>query len=106
MSSSSTRFTYSTLNAFPSSTGWEVALLCRCVKFDSFFLIRALESELAPIVIMATNRGITRIRGTDYSGPHGIPLDLLDRLLIIKTEPYQAKDLAQVRLLMSVESLC
>jgi DNA helicase TIP49 (TBP-interacting protein) len=61
-----------------------------------FFVCRALESELAPIVIMATNRGLTRIRGTDYSGPHGIPLDLLDRLLIIKTEPYQAKELSQV----------
>jgi len=30
------------------------------------FLNRALESETAPIVIMATNRGITNIRGTNY----------------------------------------
>jgi RuvB-like protein 2 len=30
------------------------------------FLNRALESETAPIVIMATNRGITSIRGTNY----------------------------------------
>lgn len=30
------------------------------------FLNRALESETAPIVIMATNRGITKIRGTNY----------------------------------------
>ncbi len=30
------------------------------------FLNRALESETAPVVIMATNRGITKIRGTNY----------------------------------------
>ena len=32
---------------------------------------------------MATNRGITKIRGTNYLSPHGIPIDLLDRSLII-----------------------
>merc|ERR1711931_21748 len=42
------------------------------------FLNRALESDMAPIVIMASNKGITKIRGTDYSSPHGLPLDLLD----------------------------
>ena len=30
------------------------------------FLNRALEDEMAPIMVMATNRGVTRIRGTDY----------------------------------------
>ncbi|CAG8799848.1 18520_t:CDS:2, partial [Gigaspora rosea] len=52
------------------------------------FLNRALEDERAPVVIMASNRGITRIRGTKYKSPHGIPIDLLDRLLIISTSPY------------------
>ena len=32
------------------------------------FLNRALESDKAPVVILATNRGITNIRGTSYSG--------------------------------------
>ena len=43
------------------------------------FLNRALESTLAPIVILATNRGICTIRGTDMISPHGIPIDMLDR---------------------------
>merc|ERR1712217_554551 len=60
------------------------------------FLNRALEAESSPIVIMATNRGITNIRGTDYKSPHGIPLDLLDRMLIISTEPYAAKDIRKI----------
>merc|ERR1712025_1467675 len=60
------------------------------------FLNRALESDSAPIVIMATNRGITNIRGTDYKSPHGIPLDLLDRLLIITTEPYTQKEIRKI----------
>lgn len=36
------------------------------LDIESFtFLNRALESTLAPIVILATNRGICTIRGTD-----------------------------------------
>ncbi|KAF2068754.1 hypothetical protein CYY_009924 [Polysphondylium violaceum] len=60
------------------------------------FLNRALEDEMAPILIMATNRGNTTIRGTDYKAPHGIPLDLLDRLLIISTTPYTEKDIQKI----------
>jgi len=60
------------------------------------FLNRALESDMAPILIMATNRGITKIRGTNYSSPHGLPIDLLDRLLIISTSPYEEKDLERI----------
>lgn len=60
------------------------------------FLNRALESEMAPVLIMATNRGITRIRGTTYKSPHGIPIDLLDRLVIISTSPYEEKDIKQI----------
>lgn len=61
------------------------------------YLHRALESAIAPIVIFATNRGRCLIRGTDdiYS-PHGIPLDLLDRLLIIRTVPYGRDDMEQI----------
>ena len=60
------------------------------------FLNRALEDDMAPVVIMATNRGITRIRGTNYTSPHGMPIDLLDRMIIIPTTPYQEKELMQI----------
>lgn len=60
------------------------------------FLNRALESENSPIVILATNRGITNIRGTDYKSPHGLPIDLLDRLVIIHTEPYSEDELSHI----------
>lgn len=60
------------------------------------FLNRALENEMSPIVIMATNRGITRIRGTNYKSPHGIPLDLLDRMIIVPTAPYDQKELREI----------
>jgi RuvB-like protein 2 len=60
------------------------------------FLNRALESDLAPVLILATNRGITTIRGTNYKSPHGIPIDLLDRLLIIPTTPYSPKEIKQI----------
>jgi TBP-interacting protein len=60
------------------------------------FLSRAMESELAPIIILATNRGLTKIRGTDIESPHGIPLDLLDRLLIIPTRPYTEDEIREI----------
>ncbi|XP_023224204.1 ruvB-like 1 [Centruroides sculpturatus] len=60
------------------------------------YLHRALESSIAPIVIFATNRGRCTIRGTDILSPHGIPLDLLDRLMIIRTLPYSQEEMVQI----------
>eukprot|EP00924_Labyrinthula_sp_SR-Ha-C_P005071 maker-scaffold_1-snap-gene-20.66-mRNA-1 protein AED:0.02 eAED:0.02 QI:58/1/1/1/1/1/4/75/467 len=60
------------------------------------WLNRALESPLAPVLIVATNRGITRIRGTNFQGPHGLPLDLLDRMLIINTDQYAEEELGEI----------
>lgn len=67
------------------------------------FINRALESELAPLVIMASNRGITRIRGTRYRSPHGLPVDLLDRLLIVRTQPYEMGDIKAILVLRAQE---
>jgi TBP-interacting protein len=39
---------------------------------------------------------MTKIRGTDIESPHGIPLDLLDRLLIIPTKPYNEKEIREI----------
>lgn len=60
------------------------------------YINRALEDELAPIVIMASNRGHTRIRGTSYRSPHGLPLDFLDRVVIVSTHPYSGDDIKQI----------
>jgi RuvB-like protein 2 len=60
------------------------------------FLNRALETELAPIVVMASNRGLTRVRGTRYKSPHGVPMDLLDRALIIATKPYELDEIREI----------
>jgi RuvB-like protein 2 len=60
------------------------------------FLNRALESDMAPVLVIATNRGIANIRGTEYKSPHGIPLDLLDRLMIVSTEPYTHDEILQI----------
>ena len=60
------------------------------------YLNRALESSLAPIVIFATNRGICEIKGTDMSAPHGVPVDLLDRLVIVRTLPYTTEEMVKI----------
>jgi RuvB-like protein 1 (pontin 52) len=71
------------------------------------FLHRALETRIAPIVIFATNRGNCSVRGAeDIISPHGIPKDLLDRLLIVKTLPYNQEEMAQIiRLRAATEGL-
>ena len=60
------------------------------------YLNRALESTLAPIVVFATNRGLCTVRGTDVISPHGIPVDLLDRMLVIRTLPYSLEEMVQI----------
>ena len=71
------------------------------------YLNRALESTISPIVIFASNRGICTVRGTDdIKAPHGIPTDLLDRLLIIRTLPYTVEEIRLiVRLRAKTEGL-
>jgi len=68
------------------------------------FMNRAMESEMAPIIILASNRGFAKIRGTDIVAPHGIPLDLLDRLLIITTEPYGKDEIQAIIEIRASES--
>lgn len=60
------------------------------------YLHKALETTIAPIVIFATNRGNCIIRGTEIVAPHGMPLDLLDRITIIRTLPYSTDEIIQI----------
>jgi len=70
---------------------------CSLLDIETYaFLNRALEQELSPIIIFATNRGIARIRGTDQVSPHAMPIDLLDRILIITTRPYEAEEIREI----------
>lgn len=67
------------------------------------YLNRALESTLAPIVVFATNRGMCTVRGTEVVAPHGVPVDLLDRLMIIRTIPYALEEIVQI---LAIRALC
>lgn len=67
------------------------------------FINRALEDEFSPVVIMATNRGISRTRGTSYESPHGLPLDLLDRSIIIHTSNYSADEIRTILVIRANE---
>ncbi|RDL40312.1 RuvB-like helicase [Venustampulla echinocandica] len=71
------------------------------------YLNRALESSISPIVILASNRGMCTIRGTeDLISAHGIPPDLLARTLIIPTHAYEAEEIKRIiRIRITVEGL-
>ncbi|GKE22948.1 RuvB-like protein 2, partial [Tanacetum coccineum] len=60
------------------------------------FLNRALENDMAPILVVATNQGIITIRGTNYKSPYGIPIDFLNHLLIFSTQPYIEDDIRKI----------
>ncbi|WFD31762.1 RuvB ATP-dependent DNA helicase pontin [Malassezia sp. CBS 17886] len=68
------------------------------------YLNRALESTISPHVILATNRGQSTVRGTELEGPgssgvtapHGIPLDLLDRCMIVRTLLYDEDEIREI----------
>ncbi|PHT39528.1 RuvB-like 2 [Capsicum baccatum] len=60
------------------------------------FLNQDLDNDMAPILVVAPNRGITIIRGTNYRSPHGTPIDFLDRLLIISTQPYKEEEIRKI----------
>ncbi|KAJ2185434.1 RuvB ATP-dependent DNA helicase pontin, partial [Coemansia sp. RSA 521] len=66
------------------------------------YLNRALESNISPIVVLASNRGLCAIRGTeDQRAPHGIPRDLLDRMLIVRTTPYTK---SEIQIILDIRS--
>jgi RuvB-like protein 2 len=67
------------------------------------FLNRALENDLAPVLVMASNRGICPVRGTTIASPHGIPADLLDRLMIIATRPYNQEEMGRILSIRAAE---
>jgi RuvB-like protein 1 len=74
------------------------------LDIESFtYLNRALESTISPHVILATNRGLATIRGTEFEpsgegilSPHGLPIDLLDRCMIVRTMPYNREEIKRV----------
>lgn len=71
------------------------------------YLNRALESSISPIVILASNKGMCSIRGTeDLVSAHGITPDLLARLLIVPTNAYEPEEIKRIiRLRLNVEQL-
>ncbi|CCU74964.1 unnamed protein product [Blumeria hordei] len=81
---------------------------CHMLDIECFtYLNRALESSISPIVILASNRGMCTIRGTeDLVSAHGVPPDLLARLLIIPTCAYQPDEIKRIiRTRVSTEQL-
>jgi TBP-interacting protein len=60
------------------------------------FLGRAIESELVPTIILATNRGVARIRGTNVRSPLGFPIDLIDRAVTIGTQQYDSESIQEI----------
>ncbi len=73
---------------------------CVFVLCPYYLVILVLCSVCVCVCLCAICSGITTIRGTQYKSPHGLPIDLLDRLLIIATSPYseaETKSILKIR---------
>jgi len=71
---------------------------CHMLDVEAFsFMNRAMESEYAPIIVLATNRGITEVRGSGgYKSAHGVPMDFLERTIIVHTNTYTDKEVRMI----------
>lgn len=71
------------------------------------FLQKVLDSNLSPTIILATNivEAPIGLKGDEFS-PHGIPYNLLDRLLIVRTTSYKRPELKSIlKLRMEAEGV-
>nr|XP_027205461.1 ruvB-like helicase 2 [Dermatophagoides pteronyssinus] len=70
---------------------------CHLLDVSCFaFLNRVLDTPYAPLLILASNKGVCPLRGTSLRFLHGIPPDFLDRLLAISTQPLGREELRGV----------
>uniref|UniRef100_A0A0K0E0B0 RuvB-like helicase n=1 Tax=Strongyloides stercoralis TaxID=6248 RepID=A0A0K0E0B0_STRER len=60
------------------------------------FIHRAIEDNKSPLVVLATNRGRTKMTDSNDPGFHGLPKDLLDRLVIIQTTNYSPEEVTKI----------
>ena len=88
---------------------WRQLLLWQLIEVKiellSYSFIRQLIFKLN-FKLLPYFTGITRIRGTNYVSPHGIPIDLLDRMITIPTSPYQEKELKEILKIRCEEEDC
>ena len=56
--------------------------------------VKTVGQDLSVLFVFYSGR--SEIRGTDVMSSHGIPRDLLDRLLIIRTLPYSEEEMVQI----------
>ncbi|KHJ81637.1 hypothetical protein OESDEN_18675, partial [Oesophagostomum dentatum] len=55
-----------------------------------------MESDLSPLLIMATNKEKGVVRGTDVVANYCLPPDLVDRLIGIATKPYTSDEIGRI----------
>lgn len=61
------------------------------------FYLHCLETfSVLTVMAYIMNMDMLLCRGTDMASPHGIPVDLLDRLVIIRTQTYGPEEMIKV----------
>lgn len=60
------------------------------------FLGKIIENKFSPNFIFATNCVKKKINGLKYRAPHGIPVDFLDRFLVLSTGPFSNLEIKQI----------
>lgn len=76
----------------PIETKWEM-IITSDYEIPNSWVFCALKTTLT---VISRSECELWCRGTDMNSPHGIPLDLLDRLAIIRTQIYGPAEMIQV----------
>jgi DNA helicase TIP49 (TBP-interacting protein) len=67
------------------------------LKTDLFsFLSKNIESFLCPSIILTTGNSDLKINDSDVISSYGIPVDFLDRFLLIQNNPYSYKEIKEI----------
>ncbi|KAM7496726.1 hypothetical protein LguiA_021140 [Lonicera macranthoides] len=96
-------------NARPQGGQYILSLMGQMMKPRKTEITDKLRQEINKVVNRYIDEGVTELipgvlfiddlmRGTDMNSPHGIPVDLLDRLVIIRTETYGPAEMIQMDL--------
>ncbi|AFP65429.1 ruvb-like protein 2 (nucleomorph) [Chroomonas mesostigmatica CCMP1168] len=69
------------------------------------FLGKIIENQLAPVFFLTTSSITSKINGTNILSHHGLPVDLLDRFLVISSHPNSFLEIKEILNLHSKEEM-
>jgi RuvB-like protein 2 len=73
---------------------------------ESFaYLNKYIEGFISPSIILSANNSNLNLSGTQFKSPYGIPIDFLDRFLVVQTSSYSCNEIENILKLRAKEEM-